>query len=150
MKVHDRLKHPKFDSAADEAIVSLLVVAAQVNQRLEDLCRRHGVTHDQYNVLRILRGAGAAGHPRFEIANRLVRRAPDVTRLLDRLERQGLVARGWASDNRRLSIATITAAGRELLAAIDPELYALEQELTDGVPERELKALSRTCDRLIR
>ena len=150
MKVLSRVQQRKFKSAVEEALVSLLVVAGQLNQRLEDLCRRHGITHDQYNVLRILRGAGSAGHPRYEIANRLMSRAPDVTRLVDRLARQGLVERGWAPENRRLSIARITSAGIDLLAAIDPELQALEREMTDGLSVEELRALSRTCDRMVR
>ena len=150
MKVHARLHHPRFKSAAEEAVVSLLVAAGQVSQRLDDLCRRHGITHDQYNVLRILRGAGPRGHPRYEIANRLISRAPDVTRLLDRLVRQGLVERGWAPENRRYSIARITPTGLELLAAIDPELEALERDVTDGLSDAQLRALSRACDQMLR
>src|SRR5215204_1880034 len=95
-----------------------------MSQRMNDVCREHGVTHDQYNILRILRGVHPTGHPRCEIAKRLISRAPDVTRLLDRLVRQGLVERGWAPDNRRHSIATITPVGLALLEKIDPQIDA--------------------------
>jgi len=148
MTVTSRIQHPQFESVAQEAVVSLLVASALVLQQINDLLKQHGITHDQYNVLRILRGAHPDGHPRLEVGKRLMSRAPDVTRLLDRLERQGLVERGWAPENRRLSIARITPAGLDLLAAVDPELHALQREITDGLPERELQAFARTCGRM--
>jgi DNA-binding MarR family transcriptional regulator len=150
MSIRSRLQQPQFANAAQEAVVSLLVTSALVLQRMNALLQQHGVTHDQYNVLRILRGAHPGGHPRVEVGKRLVSRAPDVTRLLDRLERQGLVARGWAPENRRLSVATITAAGLALLATIDPELHALQVEITQEIPDAELRAFSRTCSRMAR
>ena len=136
------------ESAAQRAVVSLLVSSALVLQRINELCRRHGVTHDQYNLLRILRGAQPDGLARLEIGKRLISRAPDVTRLVDRLERQGLVERGWAPENRRYSVTRITPAGLELLATVDPELHALQREITRGLSADELETFSRTCDRL--
>jgi DNA-binding MarR family transcriptional regulator len=150
MPVRARLQQRQFKHAADEAVVSLLVAAGQLGQRMNDLCRRHGITHDQYNILRILRGVHPEGHPRYEIAKRLISRAPDVTRLIDRLERQGLVERKWAPENRRHSIATITRAGLDLLTEIDPELDTLQREAVDGLTEQELEVFSRTCDHLAR
>jgi DNA-binding MarR family transcriptional regulator len=148
MSVQSRVQHARFENAAQEAVVSLVVTAALVLQRMNDLLRKHGLTHDQYNVLRILRGAHPTGHSRLEVGKRLMSRAPDVTRLIDRLERQGLVERGWAPENRRHSIARITPAGLELLARVDPELLALQQAIVDGIPVEELQALSRTCARM--
>ena len=148
MSVASRVKSRKFESASQEAVVALLVSAAVVLQRTNDLLRRHGLTHDQYNVLRILRGAEPHGHPRGEIGRRMMSRAPDVTRLLDRLERQGLVARGWDPDNRRLSIARITRQGHALLEAADPEVLALPTEVTRGLGVDDLKALARACDHI--
>ena len=150
MRVHDKLQQKAFSSAAEEAMVSLMMAGGQLMQRVDTLCREHGITHDQYNVLRILRGAGRSGHPRFEIANRLVSRAPDVTRLVDRLERQGLVERSWDPGNRRLSVARITTAGLDLLKKIDPALQALHAESAGDLTEDELRTLARLCDRVIR
>lgn len=140
----------RFASVHDEAVVSLLVAAGRIEQRLNDVCREHGLTLDQYNVLRILRGAGAAGHPRCEVAARMINRAPDVTRLLDRLVRQDLVERSWGEENRRLSIARITPAGRALLARLDPALERLNREFTAGTPAAELRGVARACDRFAR
>jgi DNA-binding MarR family transcriptional regulator len=148
MSIQSRVQHHRFESAAQEAVVSLLVTSALVLQRMNELLRRHGLTHDQYNVLRILRGAHPTGHPRLEVGKRLMSRAPDVTRLLDRLERQGLVERGWAAENRRLSIARVTPAGLELLARVDPELAALQQEIADGIAVEDLQLFSRVCARM--
>lgn len=146
MSIQSRLQQPRFESASQEAVVSLLVAAGRVLQRINDLLREVGITHDQYNILRILRGVHPGGHPRYAIAERLVSRAPDVTRLLDRLERQGLVARGWSPENRRHSIATITEAGLALLASVDPRLHALQQEITAGLSDDELAGFARACD----
>ena len=141
--------HPrKSESPTQEAVVRLLVAAALVLQRLNDLLRQHGLTHDQYNVLRILRGVHPEGHPRLEIGRRMLSRAPDVTRLLDRLERQGLVERGWAPENRRHSIARITDAGLELLARADPAIHAVHREVTQDLSEEELLTLARICGRI--
>jgi DNA-binding MarR family transcriptional regulator len=146
MTIRSRIAQRQFKHAAEEALVSLLVAAGQYGQRLNDLCREHGITHDQYNILRILRGVHPEGHPRFEIAKRLVSRAPDVTRLIDRLERQGLVARGWSSENRRHSIATITKDGLDVLAAIEPELDALQRRATAGLTLDDLDTCTRVCN----
>ncbi len=98
---------------------------------------------------RILRGVHPEGHPRCEIAERLIGRAPDVTRLLDRLEQGKLIARNWSKENRRLSIATITAKGLELLRKMDPVIEALEKDTTGRLTAAEQTALVRICDRMV-
>lgn len=145
MNIRSSLRQRRFDDPAEEAVVSLLVVGARIAQRFEEVCREHGITHDQYNVLRILRGVHPEGHPRFEIANRLINRAPDVTRLIDRLERQGLAERTWSRENRRHSIARITQAGLDLLGRMDPELREVQRQVTEDVAESDLRELSRVC-----
>jgi DNA-binding MarR family transcriptional regulator len=132
------------------AFVGLLVVAETVHQRLEEMCRRFGITHTQYNVLRILRGVHPDGHPRFEISGRLIRRAPDVTRLLDRLERQGFIERAWDTGNRRQSIARISDPGLALLQAIEPELDRLQQEVLAPLTREQVESLATALDQLTR
>lgn len=149
MSIAARVQHRKFASRQQEAVVSLLVAAAHVQQQIAELMRGYGVTHDQYNVLRILRGAEPHGLSRGDVGQRMMSKAPDVTRLLDRLEAQGLVVRGVSTENRRLSMARVTAAGLTLLAAIDPELHALQQQLTASLTRRELALLSATCSKLV-
>ncbi|MBL8176434.1 MAG: MarR family transcriptional regulator [Bryobacterales bacterium] len=150
MSIQERLQQRKYRNLAEESFVGLLYAGGQVLRRLEEICGRHGITHTQYNVLRILRGAHPEGHPRCEIACRLISRAPDVTRLLDRLEQSGLIERSWSGENRRHSIARITGKGLGLLEAVDPEVEGLEAETTGRLSAAEQKMLARICERLAR
>jgi MarR family transcriptional regulator, 2-MHQ and catechol-resistance regulon repressor len=100
-------------------------------------------------VLRILRGVHPDGHPRGEIARRMIHPSPDVTRMLDRLVRQGVVARSRNPDDRRESIATITRDGLSLLERVDPELHRAQLQFTSTLSEPELRRLSRLCDALV-
>src|SRR4051812_20215224 len=149
MSIRERLQQRRFQTLADEAVVSLLVAAEQLDQAIAPVWERHGVTADQYNVLRILRGVHPGGHPRNEVARRMIHRAPDVTRMLDRLVRQGLVSRVRNADDRRESIATITKAGLALLDRIDPDVRAVQKAVTAALSERELRQLVRLCDALV-
>ena len=88
-----RIRQSKFDSPAHEALLNLLVAAGHVRALVDEACAGHDITQPQFNVLRILRGAHPGGLPRGEISARMIERAPDVTRLIDRLETAGLVDR---------------------------------------------------------
>ena len=149
MPIRDRIQQGRWRSLADQAVVSLMVAAEHFEEAAGPIWERHGITADQYNVLRILRGVYPAGHPRNEIASRMIHRAPDVTRMLDRLVRQRLVARERNPDDRRESIATITRAGLTLLDRLDPDVHALQATVTHGLSERELRELARLCDALV-
>jgi DNA-binding MarR family transcriptional regulator len=149
MPIRERLQQRQFRTLADEAVVSLLVTAEHIDQAIAPVWERHHITGDQYNVLRILRGVLPGGHPRNEVARRMIHRAPDVTRMLDRLMRQGLVARLRNPADRRESIATITKAGLALLERIDPEVHALQAAVTASLSERDLKQLVRLCNGLV-
>jgi len=149
MSIQDRIQQRRWPTLADEAVVSLMVAAEHIEQAAVPVWERHGITADQYNVLRILRGVHPGGHPRCEIARRMIHRAPDVTRMLDRLARQRLVTRGRNPDDRRESIATISRAGLGLLERIDAEVLAVQQSVTQGLNERELRELVRLCDALV-
>ena len=148
MPTADRLRVTARPGAAEWALVCLSVAAGHVAQAWGEVCARHALTLDQYNVLRILGGA-PEGHPRHEIAGRLVRRAPDVTRLVDRLERQGLVARARPAENRRHSVARITPAGRARLHLVARDMAAADARLTHALTPAQLDQLARLCDALV-
>ena len=147
MSVRERLQQDRFEHIAEEAMVGLLLVGGHLMQRVNDLCARHGITHSQYNVLRILAGQ-PEGHARCDIARRLIDRSPDVTRLIDRLERAGLVERGWSPQNRRLSVAKITPAGQKLLDDMKPEMCALHRKMAESLSAADLEALVRITNQL--
>jgi DNA-binding MarR family transcriptional regulator len=114
-----------FESLEQEAYLNLVRTAAALTDDLEQVLRPFGLTGPQYNVLRILQGAGPQGLCRIEVRDRMLTRMPDMTRLLDRMERAGLVERERSAEDRRLVSTCITKQGRELLekvsAAIDRE-----------------------------
>ncbi len=141
-----RISQSTFESPVQEALLNLLVASDHVRQRVAGMCDRHGITPAQYNVLRILRGVHPGGHARCEIGKRLLEHAPDVTRLVDRLEANGLVERVRSEEDRRLSITRITRAGLSLLAAMQPETEELNRYFAERVSRRDCRELSRICE----
>ena len=142
-----RVKQTEFDNARQEAMVSLLVAAGHYRQILNDICADYGITYDQYNILRILKGVHPDGHRRYEISDRMIERAPDVTRLLDRLVKRGLAERSCSTEDRRCTIARITDKGLKLLGEMDPDFSKASQHFTRSIPEAELKQFSGTCNK---
>jgi DNA-binding MarR family transcriptional regulator len=108
-----------FRSAAEEAILTLYRTSDAIQRDFAKLVEPQGISAQQYNVLRILRGAGADGIPTLEIADRMVERTPGITRLLDKLEAKQLVRRRRCPEDRRQVLCHITEAGRTLLADLD-------------------------------
>jgi MarR family transcriptional regulator, organic hydroperoxide resistance regulator len=118
--IRDEIKQTRpFASLAEEGVVTLLGTADRVRTALSRVVEGHGITLQQYNVLRILRGAGEGGLPTLEIASRMIEKSPGITRLLDRLEARRLVRRVRCPEDRRQVLCHATAAARRLLARLD-------------------------------
>jgi DNA-binding MarR family transcriptional regulator len=113
---------------SSEALLSVLRTAALLEHRLNEALRPYGITELQYNVLRILRGAGPDGWCGREISERLVSKVPDVSRLLDRMEGMQLLRRERDAADRRHVTARITPRGLRLLDEVTPQLEAFERE----------------------
>ncbi len=105
------------------------------------LFKEHGLTQATYNALRILRGAGADGLPCNVVGERLVNRVPDVTRLLDRMERDGLVLRERSTEDRRVVLAFLTKERRKRVDVLDEPVLALHAAQFKDVAARDLEAL---------
>jgi len=120
---------------------------AETYGRLQDefavFFKGHGLSQATYNVLRILRGAQPEGLCCGEIGERMVQRVPDVTRLVDRLEKQGLVARARDGEDRRMVIVKIVPAGLDLLAGLDAPVEALHRKQLGHLKKSELDQLRR-------
>jgi len=143
-----RLKQTTFHGPVQEAILNLMVAAGYLSGRFDAICNGFGISHQQYNILRILRGAGEEGHQCGEIGVRMLDRAPDVTRRLDGLVKLGLVVRDRLESDRRVVITRITDKGLGLLARIDPKMEELESYVADRLSPGECLELSRLCEAL--
>jgi DNA-binding MarR family transcriptional regulator len=130
-----------FPNRGAEALLSILRTAAVLDHQLSEALKPHRLTPTQYNVLRILRGAGANGLCGREVAERMVARVPDIPRLLDRLEGRRLVARETDPADRRHVTATITTKGLALLDQATPALEAVEKDRVGRLSDRTLSAL---------
>jgi DNA-binding MarR family transcriptional regulator len=140
--LRDEIKQRKpFDSLEQEALLSIERTAAVLMHGFADSLKSHDITPTQYNVLRILRGAGTEGLCRNEIRDRLVAQVPDVTRLLDRMEESGLVARERAEQDRRLVTTRVTAAGLALLKKLDGPVARTHARQLGHLSTTQLKSL---------
>jgi DNA-binding MarR family transcriptional regulator len=144
-----RLQQSHFTSPGQEALLSVLVAAKTLNDAMDGICEKHGITRPQYNLLRILRGVHPKGHPRCEISRRMIERAPDITRLVDRLQARGLVRRSRGDHDQRQAMTSITTKGLRLLEAMRPEVESQVNSLGGRLSEAECRELSRLCARLL-
>ncbi|MFY9824149.1 MAG: MarR family transcriptional regulator [Thermoanaerobaculia bacterium] len=117
-----------FRSRGQELVVGLLRTADFVRRAVDRALAPHDVTPQQYNVLRILRGAGEAGLPTLEIGSRMLEQAPGITRLLDRLEAKGWVRRERCPQDRRQVLCWLTPPGLALVERLDDPIDAADQE----------------------
>ncbi|MGA2905042.1 MAG: MarR family transcriptional regulator [Candidatus Korobacteraceae bacterium] len=140
-----RLKQAQFASPAQEALLSVVVAANTLNEIMDRVCEEHRITRAQYNVLRILRGVHPDGHARCEIARRMLDRAPDITRLVDRLETRRLVKRFRGSPDQRQVVTCITAKGIKLLEAMRPGVDATTKSILSRLSDDDCRELSRLC-----
>ena len=132
-----------FESIEQEAFLNLQRTAWMLLHEASVVLKPFGLSSTQYNVLRILRGAGADGLPCKEVAGRMVTQVPDVTRLLDRLEQRGLIERSRRSSDRRVVTAQITDKGRDVLADLDAPMLALHAQQLEHLGQDQLQAFVR-------
>lgn len=135
-----------FSSAAQEAILGLMRTADVVRRRLSAALEPEDLTLQQFNVLRILRGAGDAGLPTLEVSDRMIEQTPGITRLLDRLEAKQLVRRQRCPKDRRQHLCWITDQGQAVLDALDAPVVAAVESCLAGLTKPERIALIRLLD----
>lgn len=140
----DKRPHPQA-SLEERVFVTLLKVADALGQEAEQLTRTAELTGTQYNVLRILRGAGREGLPCRGIGDRMITHDPDITRLLDRMEKHGLITRERQKDDRRVVKTRITPHGLALLKPLDQPMRDLHKRQFRHMAGARLKIL---CDLL--
>jgi MarR family transcriptional regulator, organic hydroperoxide resistance regulator len=135
-----------FHSIKAEVAVSILRTAALIERHFAQVVARTGVTVQQYNVLRILRGAGEEGMPTLVIRDRMIHAAPGITRLLDKLEKAGLARRERTSSDRRQVFCYITARGLEVLQILDEEMRRADEMAVGNLDDAEQRELIKLLE----
>jgi DNA-binding MarR family transcriptional regulator len=137
-----------FSSVEQEVHLNLLRAGDAISQRVEKLLRASGLSATQYNVLRILRGTGSQGLTCGETSERMVTHDPDITRLLDRLEKRKLITRARGTLDRRVVTTRITPAGLRLLGSLDEPMAELHRSLFKHMPKQDLRKLSSLLEKV--
>jgi len=135
-----------FRSAQEEVVLAMIRTADQLAAPMTEVLRQANLSLSQYNVLRILRGAGDEALACGEIAERMIRRDPDLTRLLDKLEARGLVTRTRDTSDRRVVRATIAAEGLRLLESLDDVMERTTKQTLNHMSADRLELLSQLLD----
>ncbi len=135
-----------FEGLEEEVFLNLMRTADALVRELDETLKAAGLSHTQYNVLRILRGAGRQGWACGEIAQRMISRDPDMTRLLDRLENRALVTRARERGDRRVVKARITAEGLRILRELDGPMALLGRRQLRHIERARLRLLNELLD----
>ena len=142
LNLRDEIRQNKpFESPAQEAILSVYRTSDMFQRRFLRLVEPHGISLQQYNVLRILRGAGKEGTPTLDIADRMIEKTPGITRLLDKLEGKHLVRRRHCPEDRRQVLCWITDAGLALLAELDKPVAHAGISALESLTQTETRQL---------
>ena len=137
-----------FHSLRQEAVLGLLKTTDLVRRVISGVVEPAGITMQQYNVLRILRGAGDKALPTLEIRKRMIEQTPGITRLLDKLELRGWVTRNRHEGDRRQVLCLITAEGKRLVASLDDEVDSIGDRLLETVSDNEVTVMMQAMDKL--
>jgi DNA-binding MarR family transcriptional regulator len=141
--LRDEIKQTKpFGSAKEELWLNLLRTSALASHGVEQRLRPHGLSPTQYNVLRILRGAGGRGLCQYEIGERLVAQVPDVPRIVERMEKAGWVQRVRGEEDRRMVMASLTSAGLALVDSLDGVMEEMAGGVFEGLSVEQMQQLN--------
>ena len=141
--LRDDIKQTKpFKSLYEETDLNIVRTAYVLIDAFEAAIKSYGITATQYNVLRILRGAGDKGLCRNDVRDRLLNRMPDATRLLDRMERSGLISRSREAEDRRLVTTRLTKKGKQLVDQLDPLVARQHKSRLGHMSEKQLTTLN--------
>jgi DNA-binding MarR family transcriptional regulator len=135
-----------FRSPRQEGALGLLRTADVVKRAISGVIETHGITFQQYNVLRILRGSGPEALPTLEIAERMIESSPGITRLLDRLEAKKLVARVRCPKDRRRVLCNVTPGGLRLLAKLDGPVARADEDALGSLSNEQTGTLVALLD----
>ena len=148
-RLRQEIKQTKpFGSLEQEVLLNLVRSADYVMRAHEDTLKGYGLSPEQYNVLRILRGAGESGLPCNEIGARMITRAPDITRMLDRLEAAELITRQRSVEDRRVVNTCIAPQGLELLTKLDQPVIESARGIFAHMNRTDLKLVNELLEEM--
>ncbi|MEJ7606277.1 MAG: MarR family transcriptional regulator [Bryobacteraceae bacterium] len=145
-KIFEELQQTKPFRFIEEAFLNIHRTAHMLMQELAQILKPFGVSETQYNVLRILRGAGARGLNCKDIGNRMITREPDITRLLDRLQKRSLIQRSRSREDRRFAFVVITGQGLAMLSDLDEPVQQLQVKLLGHLGQASLGELIQSLE----
>lgn len=144
-----RLKQPRFESDVQQAMLSILVAADIIKRKQSLVCEGKGITHSQYNILRILKGCYPDGYCRKDIIERMLEKAPDVTRLIDGLVAEGMAERVTSEVDKRMSLTRITKKGIKVLKDLQTPMQVFAKEMDQIFSKKDLSDLTKLCGKII-
>ena len=148
-RIQSEIRQSKaFAHSSEEAVLNILRTADVMTQLLTDVLKPSGLSPTQYNVLRILRGAAGKGVCCRDIGERLVTRDPDVTRLIDRLEKRHLLVRTREKEDRRYVTIQLTPGGLDLVNQLDGPVEQWTRKLVQNISDEDTKVLIGLLERL--
>jgi DNA-binding MarR family transcriptional regulator len=145
MKIEDEIIQPKFRNPHQKAIINLIFTANWLTSKQQDFLKPFGITGQQFNILRILRGQQSKSISATTIKARMLDKNSDVSRLLDRLGAKGLIEKKTSPSDRRATDVLITQKGLDILDAIDKK--QLEADAILSLTEEEATQLSNLLDK---
>lgn len=147
--IHIRLKQQHFESDQQQAMLSLLVAAEIIKKKQIEVCSTKNITHSQYNILRILKGCHPEGYCRKDIIERMLEKAPDVTRLINGLVQAEYAERDAGLVDKRMSLTKITQKGLDLLDELHEPMQAYSKELHTLFSKEDLTRIIELCGKII-
>ncbi|MCB0762233.1 MAG: MarR family transcriptional regulator [Flavobacteriales bacterium] len=147
MPIEDEIKQSTFSSEKEKLLVNLLFTCGWVETNQQRFFKQHGISPQQYNVMRILRGQKGQSIPITAVSERMIDRMSNTSRLVDKLCKKGYVNRETCESDRRAVDLAITESGLQLLWKLDAELMDLQDKLIT-LTEQELIQLSTLLDKL--
>jgi DNA-binding MarR family transcriptional regulator len=148
MKLEEELRTEKFKTEQQRAVLSILFTSSWIEVRTNECFKQYGISQEQYNVLRILKGQKGRPANLSTVQERMIHRMSNATRLVEKLKLKGYVNRVPCEDNRRKVEITITNKGIALLENIDPRLVKLETDLFRNFTEEEIRQIGSLLDKV--
>lgn len=148
MKLEEEIQQRKFKSEHQKASLNVMYTGGWLNAQTNQLLKPFGLSHQQFNVLRILRGVFPASANLCHIQCKMLDKMSNATRLVEKLREKGLVTRDLCQENRRKVEIAITQKGLELLEKIDAPLEAYHREMCSRLNEEEAREVNRLMDKM--